>query len=87
MKKYILLIIAIIIGILRFILNKTLKFDTILISANQEQVKEKLEKLIEELNQKAQTESNEENVGIDEEEIHQELQKIIKELEDENKNQ
>ena len=85
-KFYILLIIAIIIGILRFILNKTLKFDTILISANQEQVKEKLEKLIEELNQKAQTESNEENVGIDEEKIHQELQKIMKELEEENKN-
>ena len=80
---YIIIIISIIIGILRILLNKLLKFDTILINANQQKVQEKLDKMLEEINKKSLDESNDQKLS--EEEFREELQKIIKELEEQDK--
>ena len=80
---YIIVIISIIIGILRIVLNKLLKFDTILINANQQKVQEKLDKMLEEINKKSLDESN--GQKLNEEEFREELQKIIKELEEQDK--
>ena len=80
---YIIVIISIIIGILRILLNKLLKFDTILINANQQKVQEKLDKMLEEINKKSLDESN--GQKLNEEEFREELQKIIKELEEQDK--
>ena len=80
---YIIVIISIIIGILRILLNKLLKFDTILINANQQKVQEKLDKMLEEINKKSLDESNDQKLS--EEEFREELQKIIKELEEQDK--
>ena len=82
-NAYIIVIISIIIGILRIVLNKLLKFDTILINANQQKVQEKLDKMLEEINKKSLDESN--GQKLNEEEFREELQKIIKELEEQDK--
>lgn len=72
---YILIIFVVIVEIIRFLLNKMLKFDTILIGDDQV----KFDKIFEELNKVI--DSNEIDDKIEEEKIQQSLEKMFEELE------
>lgn len=75
---FIILLLVVIISFLRIVLNKIVKFDTILFSTKQKDIQKKLDKLLEELNKR---ENEDEDSQINHETLHEEIQKIINDLE------